>query len=278
MDVSSTKISMGGMLMTVLLIFIFDTLKSETVYKMRLFNIILIIIISLAISKLDVRGVYIGLIFALIPIFSFILNSTKASKHKVYSLSLLVLFISFLIFNVSHDRFKFINDVVNQPQSNNISYTKNFINNMSDITVASRLYYLYFSFNKISNNVLTGLESVSFRQALVVELATDKELTRKIDIHSHAHNEFADIGVKYGLIGLILFSFYLFSTYLFLKRPYESDYRYLGKIVLYTNIGYMLTQSMFMHNQPTTFFILLLYLIIANCQKVNRSPSEQQIS
>lgn len=268
-EISSSKISIAGMLMIILLLILYDTLRLQTNNTNRVVNIILISILCLAISDLQVRGVFIGLIFALFPLLGYVFKYIKNNNMVIFSSCIILLTIMLMAINTSKERLSFIDDISLDHKNNKISYTKSFMNNISDTSVASRLYYLEFSAKKISENLFSGLGSEDFREALTAELANDHELKVKIDIHSHAHNEFADIAVKYGIIGLSLFILFIYSAYTSLKKGAFLDYTFLGIIVLYSSLGFMMTQATFSHSQPSTFFIVLLYLFIANCHKDN---------
>ena len=86
-----------------------------------------------------------------------------------------------------------------------------------------------------------------------------------IGTSDHAHNEFLDIAVKTGIVGLFVFLALFINTFRFFSSSSFKDtdynfYEYSGKIMLLSQIGFMLTQSQLAHHQSTVFFIILVLL------------------
>ncbi len=264
LNLASVKITTAGLLMTVLLLLIFDTVRNKTSALTKLINIILILFLSILISKIQTRGVYIGLILALVPLILYLKNNLWSFKSKVTVGIFLVSLFGVLYINSAFDRFSVITPVKftenNQPLS-----IMSIINNMEESSARSRLYYYYFSIKTLYENPMIGLGSRKFEDALEDAVRNDDELSSFIHINDHAHNQFIDISVNYGLTGLVLFIVIILLSYsALIMKGQKNEYSYIGCIILLTNVGYMMTQSIFSHSQGSTFFIILLYLALAN--------------
>tara|TARA_E500000178_G_scaffold355674_1_gene429184 strand:- start:1435 stop:2475 length:1041 start_codon:yes stop_codon:yes gene_type:complete len=79
---------------------------------------------------------------------------------------------------------------------------------------------------------------------------------RTIYVERHLHNEFLDISVKFGLLGLLLLLLIYYSLY----KASNNDNRVLMNLILIMLLATQLTQCHFLHQQPTLFFITLLFL------------------
>ena len=75
-------------------------------------------------------------------------------------------------------------------------------------------------------------------------------------VNRHLHNDFLDISVKFGLLGLLLLLLIYYSLY----KSSNNDNRVLMNLILIMLLVTQLTQCHFIHQQPTLFFITLLFL------------------
>lgn len=274
-NLASVKITTAGLLMTVLLLLIFDTVRNKTSALTKLINIVLILFLSLLISKIQTRGVYIGLILALIPLILYMKNNLWSFKSKVTIGIFLISLFGFLYINSAFDRFSGITSV-KLTESNQPLSVMSIINNVEESSARSRLYYYYLSIKTLCENPILGLGSRKFEDVLEDAIRNDDELSSFIHIHDHPHNQFIDIAVNYGLTSLVLFIAIIFFLYsALIIREQKNEFSYIGCIILLANIGYMLTQSIFSHSQGSVFFIILLYLSLAN--SIGRSKLDKSI-
>ena len=156
-----------------------------------------------------------------------------------------------------NQRFKvFINDTIL------LLHGESVMSENIDLSVRERVFYYQSAIDIIKNNPLDGIGFDSFESYL-----EQKKVDQNLNLRTsdHAHNEFLDIALKTGLIGLSIFLILLISIYKFFNTsssknsPY-SFFECLGKITLLSQTGFMMTQSQLAHHQSTVFFIILILI------------------
>ena len=99
-----------------------------------------------------------------------------------------------------------------------------------------------------------------------------------ITARDHAHNEFLDIAVKFGVITVSIFIstlVYFFIIFLRLQNTYITR---CGILTIVSQVGFMITQSQFAHNQTIVFFFFLLYLLLSQTREINKYNSIEENS
>ena len=116
----------------------------------------------------------------------------------------------------------------------------------------------------MTENLLYGIGPTNYESEMEKDL---RKNNLAINFRSHAHNEFLDIGSKFGIISLFLYILLLLSTlYIFIKNR-EFLFAKIGIVTISSNIGFMMTQSQFAHHQSTVFFLLILYLALSQTRR-----------
>lgn len=249
--VSSSALTYGNLNMTLFVLLIGSWIFRE---KFKINSILLIIGLCASFISWGLtysKGALVGLAFVLI--YLNIIN-------KFFRVLSLIIVISGSLIISSTDlnqRFKvFINDSIllidgQSAMSEDI-----------DLSIRERVFYYKNAIDIIKNNPLEGIGFDGFEDYL-----KQKKIEQNLNIGTsdHAHNEFLDIAVKTGIVGLFVFLALFINTFRFFSSSSFKDtdynfYEYSGKIMLLSQIGFMLTQSQLAHHQSTVFFIILVLL------------------
>ena len=130
-------------------------------------------------------------------------------------------------------------------------------------SIRQRFYYLYYGIDRLQDNYLIGIGP----QNIIIDMKQSLEGKEKYGIFpkDHLHNEFLDISFKFGLMSLVL----LFLIYLLIIKSKDIKQKVLLNIVMIMLISSQLTQSHLSHNQAITFFIVLIYILLAKPKTYN---------
>lgn len=257
MGSSNTSITFANMIIIMnlfILINISDKfLKNKSSIKFLAPRFIAILLTFFLWGETESRGAFIGYIFALIPMFILF------KKHSIKILAIIVLLLPIIFVTGIPDR---IINTYYSLNSINIDMLEDSIEfNTSE---NERIYYIKFAYKKMIENPLYGIGPTNY------EFEMEKDLRKNnlaINFRSHAHNEFLDIGSKFGIMSLILYILLLISTlYIFIKNK-DFLFAKIGIVTISSNIGFMMTQSQFAHHQSTVFFLLLLYLALSQTRR-----------
>ena len=257
MGTSSTSITFANLLMTLnifTLLEIIERSKSNKTNTLFYISRLITIIISFYLwSETQSRGALIGYIFAL---FYILFIYEKVFKYILLSL---VLIVPVILVSGVYDR---ILNTYASLQSIQISKMKDSIEfNTSE---NERIYYFKFAIDKMYKYPLIGIGSDNFEGIMRNDL--EKE-DIAINVRSHAHNDFLDIGSKYGLITLVFFITMLFYLFYFFVKHRSYIFARIGLASLLLNIGFMLTQSQLAHHQATVVFIILIYISLSQIRR-----------
>lgn len=258
--VSSSALTYGNLNMT-----IFVLLIGSWIFRNKLKINSLLLMIGLFASFLSwglthSKGALIGLAFVFIYL--------NIANKSIRLFSFIVILIGTLIISSTelNQRFKiFINDTMLVMNGQDIM-TDNI-----DLSIRERYFYYKNAVEIIKNNPLEGIGFDRFEDYL-----NQKKIKQNLDIRTsdHAHNEFLDIALKSGLIGLLVFLILFANIFRFFAKVNLDNidsrfFKYSGNIVLLSQIGFMLTQSQLAHHQSTVFFIILVLLFAS--QITNRT-------
>ncbi len=257
MGTSSTSITFANLLMTLnifTLLEIIERSKSNKTNTLFYISRLITIIISFYLwSETQSRGALIGYIFAL---FYILFIYEKGFKYILLSL---VLIVPVILVSGVYDR---ILNTYASLQSIQISKMRDSIEfNTSE---NERIYYFKFAIDKISKYPLIGIGSDNFEGIMRNDL--EKEGIA-INARSHAHNDFLDIGSKYGLVTLGFFITMLLYLFYFFVKHRSYIFARIGLASLLLNIGFMLTQSQLAHHQATVVFIILIYISLSQIRR-----------
>ncbi|MEC8086124.1 MAG: O-antigen ligase family protein [Pseudomonadota bacterium] len=255
---SSTSITFANLIITfniLILLEIIDRAHDESTdmafYISRYVGIILSFYLW---SETETRGSLIGYIFGLICII--IMYTRKSAK---YVLLAIVFLVPIILSSGVYDRIK---NTYTSIKSINISKMEDSIEfNTSE---NERIYYFKFAVDKMLKHPLSGIGSGSYETTMRSDL---KSQGIAINARSHAHNDFLDIGSKFGLIPLSIFIIMLMYLFYSFVIHRSNLFARIGLVGLFSNIGFMLTQSQFAHHQATVIFIILMYISLSQIRR-----------
>jgi O-antigen ligase len=253
---STTAITYANLLMT-LIIFLLSSYLRNNSYSKKALIFSIIIMLFYVCFQTGSKGAIIGLIFSL---FIFLI----IYKQKILSLILPIIFSLPLVFvSPLADKFGTMYHSLLNIDINNIANST--VENASE---NERIYYYKFSIQKITNNPLLGIGPNNFESMLKNDLKKNNLNIRAAD---HAHNDFLDLFVKFGFVALVVFLYILYyfaKPALLYKKLWFSE---LALLNIFSQLGYMMTQSQFAHQQSIVFFTVLLYIFHSQIKKTNPS-------
>ena len=198
-----------------------------------------------------------GSLAGLLPCFVYI---AYIYRHRIKTLITLFIFILVFILNSSiSDRifntYQNINSVISFELQNST------VENRSE---NQRVAYIIYAIKQIQEKPIFGTGASNIQEPMRVYFRSSGFLVAESD---HLHNEYLDILVKFGLIGLIFFFFVIYAMYMYIKKSESIFYRDLCCLLLLSQMGFMIFQSQFAHHQAVTFFLVLLNYCLAQSGK-----------
>tara|TARA_A100001011_G_scaffold400866_1_gene520215 strand:- start:49 stop:1224 length:1176 start_codon:yes stop_codon:yes gene_type:complete len=190
------------------------------------------------------RGPLIGIIF------SFMYLIFIARTRLLVALISIVFISLIFIPNPLSERVKILSEIHSQSSiySNNVQLDD------ESLSIKERVFYLQYGLERIKNHTLVGIGPHRLEKEMLDY--TEKNSTN-IKARDHLHNEFLDIGVKFGIPALILLLLIYFALY----KSSDKDNRVMMNLILIMLMSSQLTQSQFAHHQAITIFIILAYLV-----------------
>ena len=242
---SNLPITYGNMIMS-LIIFTMIFISFYKNNKKLLFNIISLILLIYLWSITGTRGSLIGFLLSMVFIL-IISRNTRLMKSLIISLFILVFVSSQLPIK---DRLATL--------YKSISIDSDY----SDRSLMEREYMIKKSLNIIKENSLLGVGSKNYENIISF---SQKPFDHEFKM-PHAHNDFIDLSAKYGMITALLFLLiFLGPIYVAYSSCVTNNtiYSYLCLGHLISNMGFMLTQTLFAHHQSTIIFIIYLYVFLS---------------
>ena len=249
--ISSSALTFGNLNMTLFILLLGCWIFRDKL-KLSSFLLLLGLFVSfLSWGLTHTKGSILGL--AIVLIYLNVINKF----FRVFSLCIILLGTFIVSSTELNQRFKvFINDTIL------LLHGESVMSENIDLSVRERVFYYQSAIDIIKNNPLDGIGFDSFENYL-----EQKKVDQNLNLRTsdHAHNEFLDIALKTGLIGLSIFLILLISIYKFFNTSSSKNSQYsffecLGKITLLSQTGFMLTQSQLAHHQSTVFFIILILI------------------
>ena len=200
------------------------------------------------------RGPIIGIFVSLVYI-SYELFKTSIDKKKFTQPIIILLIFLISITSISNP----LGERIKEMSKINLSEPMQIENK----SIRQRFYYLYYGIDRLQDNYLVGIGP----QNIIIDMKQSLEGKEKYGIFpkDHLHNEFLDISVKFGLMSLVL----LFLIYLLIIKSKDIKQKVLLNIVMIMLISSQLTQSHLSHHQAITFFIVLIYILLAKPKTYN---------
>ncbi len=250
---SSVVLTYSNMIMTIILYLILMLTQK----KIKL--IIKLIMLSAAIFLLletNTKGPLLSFLLC-IPFIIYL-------DRKLFTPIILVITVSSMLiyFSPLSSRISSFVESISTIDSKNItnSTSKNFSEN-------ERIYYYFFSVTQILDNPLMGIGPGNYEETIKKQIESDN---LNITVSDHAHNDFLDISVKFGIITTSMFISILIYFFIIFLKSQNSYISRCGIITIVSQVGYMLTQSQFAHNQAIVFFFFLLYLFLSQISELNK--------
>ena len=249
---ASSSITYGNIIMTLIVVLIYNIFKERQALSI-LINIVIILMGFIVWSETLTRGSLAGLL----PCFVYI---AYLYRHRIKTLITLFIFILVFILNSSiSDRifntYQNINSVISFELQNST------VENRSE---NQRVAYIIYAIKQIQEKPFFGSGASNIQEPMRVYFRSSGFLVAESD---HLHNEYLDILVKFGVIGLILFFFIIYAMYMYIKKSESIFYRDLCCLLLLSQMGFMIFQSQFAHHQAITFFLVLLNYCLAQSGK-----------
>lgn len=257
--VSSTAITYGNLCMTLFLLNFCALLSKNKVQKKYIYLGIVMSLLSWSFSM--TIGSLVGLIFFIL--FLFFKSFMKISIKNITGLAGLLIIIA--LTPLSNKFQLYVVDIKNLIQGDSV-YTSNI-----DNSIKERVFYIDSAFDIIKENKFIGIGFNKFEEE-VKNRSMVREI--KIEARDHPHNDFLDIGIKAGFLGIVsLIIFYLLLYRFFNRYLYDNSSYFCisGLSVLLSQLGYMMTQTQFSHHQAIVFFLILLFFFASQIKKYERS-------
>ena len=222
--------------------------KEKKIY-MKFIFIFLLFSIFLIISILGTRGAYIGTIICVISYLAFLLKTNFKILFKIKQFAILCLTLILVLFaNVN----------LAQGGTDAISRASTISLNTEDGSVNSRLRYYKQGINHFIENPIIGVGIGNWK---LFSIDYDKNNIDAFIVPYHAHNDFIQLLVELGLLGLIFYILFIFfSVNKLFKNSFFDDhinFLLLGSLLIY------LLDSMI--NFPIARPISQLFLITFLC-------------
>ena len=214
---------------------------------------------SLSLFFLLTRGAFIA--FTLITGIIFIYKLIKEQKIVIakIGISIIVLLISFQVANNIIDS-KDSNIIVNRVSSIKLDN--------SDESINQRLRFYSAAINSITKNPLLGIGVGNWK---FVSIKYDqKEMTEYI-VPYYAHNDFLQIGAEIGIIGMLVYIYFLFNPFIMLfKKIYSNKESFIDVILFVMLVVYLIDSTLnFPINRPISH-VFLFFLIVVFQENQNK--------
>lgn len=256
--VSSTAITYGNLCMTLFLLNICALLSENKIQKKYIYLGLITSLLSWSFSM--TIGSLIGLsFFLLFIIFKGILM--VSIKNSITAISLLTI-VALTPFN---DKFQLYVVDIKSILQDDMVYTANI-----DNSIKERIFFIDTAFDVVKENKFIGIGFDKF-QDIVRNRSEERGI--KIEPRNHPHNDFLDIGIKAGFLGIIgLLIFYLLLYRFFIKHLNVDTFYYTisGLSVLFSQLGFMMTQTQFSHHQAIVFFLVLIFFFASQIKKTEK--------
>ena len=229
---ASNQITYANLLSTIVILALFFLTKNKSIIK-TLLLITSITTLTFLFSETGTRGPLISIFIASIVI-------VYLTKNIKFSLFILIMF-SFIILtpNGLSDR---LSSLTNFSESEDDSYNE-------------RISYIEYGLESVNDYPIYGVGPHNVESNLS-DYLNQRSIT--VEARDHLHNEYLDISVKFGLLGLLL----LLMCYYFFYSSAQGENSKIVLLIIISLTASQLTQSHFAHHQAITFFIVLIYLFI----------------
>ena len=244
---SSSPITYANLIMTLILFLLSSYLRTKN--NEKYFKLFILLLLFYICFETGSKGAIVGFITGLIAI-----SLCQGKKTKGIFI-IIILIVPLSLTTAVSDKFKIMYsslveiNVFDFKDSTELNASEN-----------ERLYYYFFSLREIAKNPVYGIGPNKFETELRKDI---NQNNLRITARDHSHNEFLDLAVKFGIPVVLAFIYILFF---FTKVALKSRSHWLSELLLinvFSQIGFMLTQSQLAHHQSTVFFIVVTYILSA---------------
>jgi len=223
------------------------------------FLYLMIFMTSLSLFFLLTRGAFIA--FILITGIIFIYKLIKEQKIVIakIGISITVLLISFQV----------ANNIIDSKDSNVIVDRVSSIRlDNSDESINQRLRFYSAAINSITKNPLLGIGLGNWK---FVSIKYDQKEMADYIVPYYAHNDFLQIGAEIGIIGMLVYIYFLFNPFIILfKKIYSNKESFIDLILFVMLVVYLIDSTLnFPINRPISH-VFLFFLIVVFQENQNK--------
>ena len=230
---------------------VYYLIKSEN----RLVNLLCYIVLFLTISALFfllTRGAFLAFVLIMILLFTYMLVKNKKGNYRKIIISLVAFLISYSLTNsiMSSDESSVVIDRVSTIQLNN-----------EDESINQRLRFYKAAITSIKNNPILGIGIGNWK---FVSIKYDSKEMSEYTVPYYVHNDFLQIGAEIGLIGMLLFVYFIFNPFLSLMKKIYYSKENLVEFIIFLMLGVYIIDSLlnFPINRPISHIMLIVLAII----------------
>jgi len=226
------------------LIYLFSEIKNKF-FKAMLFIIsILVVYIIFLLASRTAYVIILGLIIINLIILLISKQNINQFKNSFLANFTIIIIIGFII------TYTMIGDQNNSNPVNRIQTI-----DFQEESTNTRLRYYSYGINDFIKNPLIGYGLGNFK---IISIDRDKENINSYTIPYTMHNDFLEVAVELGIIGLLIFSFvFIFPIYLFYKQLKIGKPNTISVIILSSLMVYLIDANL---NFPFTRMASLIYL------------------
>jgi len=223
------------------------------------FLYLMIFMTSLSLFFLLSRGAFIA--FTLITGIIFIYKLIKEQKIVIakIGISIIVLLISFQV----------ANNIIDSKDSNVIVDRASSIRlDNSDESINQRLRFYSAAINSITKTPLLGIGLGNWK---FVSIKYDQKEMTEYTVPYYAHNDFLQIGAEIGIIGMLVYIYFLFNPFIILfKKIYSNKESFIDVILFVMLVVYLIDSTLnFPINRPISH-VFLFFLIVVFQENQNK--------
>ena len=223
--------------------------------KNRLVNLLCYIVLFLTISALFfllTRGAFLAFVLIMILLFTYMLVRNKKGNHRKIIVSLAVFLTSYTLTNsiMSSDESNVVIDRVSTIQLNN-----------EDESINQRLRFYKAAITSIKNNPVLGIGIGNWK---FISIKYDSKEMTEYTVPYYVHNDFLQIGAEIGIIGMLLFVYFIFNPFLSLMKKIYYSKENLVEFIIFLMLGVYIIDSLlnFPINRPISHIMLIVLAII----------------
>ena len=176
----------------------------------------------------------------------------KKGNHRKIIISLAVFFVSYTLTNsiMSSDESNVVIDRVSTIQLNN-----------EDESINQRLRFYKAAITSIKNNPVLGIGIGNWK---FISIKYDSKEMTEYTVPYYVHNDFLQIGAEIGIIGMLLFFYFIFNPFFIINEKIYYSKENLVEFIIFLMLGVYIIDSLlnFPINRPISHIMLIVLAII----------------